>query len=295
MSVLDKLKPFTPGPVRHRVLMARLGTRRTTQSVRMLPDFLVIGAQRSGTSSLYKYLGTHPQIAPSLRKEVEYFTRRYGNGLDWYRAHFPLELRRQWSRRALGRELLAFEATPDYLVHPLAAERAALLLPSARIVVLLRDPVARAFSHHCHMARLGFESLTFEEALLREPERLAPDLDAMHDDPGHDPKRFLRFSYVARGMYARQLEAWMSRFERDRLLIVQSEELYARPAKVYEDILGFLGVARLLPKRFPNYSAAARGAPGRIPPAAKELLAQRFEEPNRELFELLGQDLGWNG
>lgn len=294
VTVVDRLKPLTPVRVRRSLLRARMRARRVLPGGRLLPDFLVIGAQRSGTSSLYKYLGGHPEIAPSLRKEVGYFTRSYGEGVHWYRAHFPLAARRQVAARLARRELLTFEATPDYLFHPLAAERAHQLVPDAKLVVLLREPVARAFSHHQHMTRLGFESLGFEEAIDREPERLAADLAAMAADPLHDPRHYLWFSYASRGLYAEQLERWFACYGRRRCLVIDSQVLHAEAEQTYQQILAFLGVSPWSPRSFDNHSyPGRRPASDDVPPAVRARLQAHFAAPNQALVRLLGRDLGW--
>lgn len=295
MKAADRLKAITPIPLQRSVARRRVNLRRTSQAGRTLPDFLVIGAQRCGTSSLYKYLGWHPEIVPSLRKEVEYFTRSYGKGIGWYRAHFPLRVRRDVAHRVLHREILTFEATPDYLLHPLAAQRAAELLPDAKLIVLLRDPVSRAFSHYLHMCRRGFENLGFDQAIEKETQRIAGDLRGIHADPAYDPKQYLRFSYSARGLYAEQIERWMARYPPDRLLILASGDLYRDPSSTYARVLEFLGVHSWSPKSFPTFTEARQGLSDSqtLAPHMREMLVERFREPNQALFRLIGTDLGW--
>lgn len=295
MALVDKLKPITPRAVRRSVLSARMQARLATPAERVRPDFLVLGAQRCGTSSLYKYLGRHPRIAPSLRKEVGYFTSFYGRGVSWYLAHFPLAARASLMQRA-GREMVSFEATPDYLLHPLAPARVQALLPDARFVVVLRDPVERAFSHYLHMQRLGFESRSFEEAINEEPTTVAADLARVYLDPGHNPKAFHRYSYGARSHYVEQLERWMGHFPRDRFIVVDSTELYAEPERTYWEILRFLALPRWSPKEFSNHSYGGRAAPARAVMDARmrEQLGQRFAEANRGLAELVGREFPWN-
>ncbi|MGI9119467.1 MAG: sulfotransferase family protein [Acidimicrobiales bacterium] len=286
---------MVPLSMRRSLVSRRITVRLAIDAARMKPDFLVVGAQRTGTSSLYKYLGQHPHIAPSLRKEVSYFTRYYGRGPDWYSAHFPLAMRQKLVRRWCGHGLSTFGATPDYLLRPLAAERARRHVPDARIIVLLRDPVARAYSHYQHMVRLGFESLSFEEAVSCEPERLAEDLERIVTDPGHDPKFLVRFSYVTRGLYAEQLRTWMRHFPPERFLILDSEGFYARPDDAYQKVLRFLDLPAWRPPHYVNFSirGRARGPSEPMTPATRTLLAQRFAEPNHALGELLGRDFAW--
>jgi len=290
MPVAYRLKPVVPEAVRWRLVRARVVARRPTASARMLPDALLIGAQRSGTSSLFRYLAAHPNVGPPVRKEVGYFTRRYSAGEGWYRAHFPLAVRRRLTAGAF----VTFDATPDYLVHPYAAERAARLVPGARVVVLLRDPVERAASHYRHMVRVGFEELPLEEAIEREPERLAGDLARLRQDPGHDPRSFLRHSYVTRGLYAEQLARWFECFPSDRVLIIESAELFSSPERAFGAVVAFLGLPPWTPRRFPNVSArSSGGSEPPISPVARRALQERFAGPDRELAALLGRTPGW--
>jgi hypothetical protein len=285
MAVRDQVRSRVPPGVRHRIARGRLRYRVPTGRWRRLPDVLVIGAQRSGTSSLYRALGGHPGAAPSFRKEVEYFSRYHARGEDWYRAHFPLAA--GW-----GRWRVAFEATPDYLLHPLAATRAAALVPEAALVVLLRDPVARAWSHHRHMVRLGYEALDFEDALAAEDDRLAPDLARLAEDPDHDPKGLLRYSYAARGRYSGQLARWLDVYPRDRLLVVRSEDLFAAPAPTLARIAAHVGLAPRDPWPPLANVSAGHGDPGpaAMTDAARERLAAAFATEPAALAALLGPD-----
>ena len=273
---LDAVRSRVPLEWRHRLARARLRYRVPTGRWRALPDALVIGAQRAGTSSLYRYLGAHPGVAPSFRKEVEYFSRYEARGEDWYRAHFELRA---------GRRHLRFEATPDYLFHPLAADRAASLVPQAKLVVLLRDPAERAWSHYRHMVRLGYETLDFAAALAAEEDRCGPDLAALAADPDHDPKALLRYSYVARGHYAGQLARWYARYPRDQVLVLPSTRLFDRPAAAYAEVLSFLGLAPWSPPAFRNASAVP-GAPDPAPidPNARRRLDTAFAADDPTLW-----------
>jgi hypothetical protein len=278
MAVLDAVRKRIPLDVRHRVAQWRVQIRTPTSRWRALPDVLVIGAQRSGTSTLYRHLGHHPDVAPSLRKETEYFSRRFARGERWYRAHFAFTRRHR----------TCFEATPDYLFHPLAAGRAATVVPAARLVVLLRDPVDRAWSHYHHMVALGHEPLDFDAALAAEDERCAGDLARLGDDPSHDPVALLRYSYAGRGRYAGQLARWLDHFPAERLLVVRSEDLFADPAAEYQHILDFLQLARWEPAGFVNVSRVAGSRLPPVPADARDRLAATFEQPNRDLAALLG-------
>ena len=294
-ALVDKLRPFLPARLAWHVVYTRLALRQRTGRLRMLPDFLIIGAQRCGTSSLYKYLGWHPSIAPSLRKETDYFSVRFGEGLGWYRAHFPVRLQGRWGRMFRRRRVLAFEATPDYLLHPHSAARVADLLPNAKIIAMLRNPVDRAFSNYEHMVRLGFETLSFEQALDKEEDRLAGEFQLLDQDPSYSALDLRRFSYVKRGKYAEQLGTWMRHFPQEQMLVLQSEDFFADTASVYREISGFLGVRSWQPRKFPNYSyRRGRESPkGEMSAEMRRRLEETFAPHNQRLYELLGRDLGW--
>ena len=282
-------RPLRPGLRRFRSATARR---------RILPSFLVLGAQRAGTSTLFFHLRQHPEISGprgaeksvDWPKELHFFDEKFGKGVDWYRAFFPLEASRSLARRR-GRDRIAGEATPNYLFHPQAPPRAAEVLPSARLIALLRDPVERAYSHYQLMHRTGRENLTFVDALAAEAERLAGERDAMQTVPDFRGPHHRHHAYVARGLYAEQLERWLDHFSREQLLVIRAEDFRDRPAEIFAQTLAFLGVQPWMPARFELRNAAVYTP---IDRALGAELAERFAESNRRLARLLGRDLGWD-
>ena len=273
---LDGLRARVPLEWRHRLARQRLRLLVPTGRWRALPDALVIGAQRAGTSSLYRWLGDHPGVAPSFRKEVEYFSRYWARGEDWYRAHFEVRA---------GRRHLRFEATPDYLFHPLAAARAASVVPDARIVVLLRDPVARAWSHYRHMVRLGYETLPFADALAAEESRCAGDMEALAADPDHDARALLLYSYAARGHYADQLARWCAVYPECRILLLPSADLFGDAPGAYAKVLEFLDLDPWSPPAFRNVSTMrGQGSAPAMDPAARGRLEAEYAADDRTLW-----------
>jgi hypothetical protein len=290
----DRAKAMAPDEMRRALVTARLRSRRKTARWRELPDVLIIGGQRCGTSSLYKWLGRHPNVAPSLRKEIEYFSIDHARGGDWYRAHFPTTLRRR-AAAAMGRPLVTFEATPDYLFDPRAPGRAQALVPDAKLIALLRDPADRAVSHYHLNVRLGDEPLDLEGALRSEEDRLTDEWERVAEDPNYRAIPLRRFSYVARGRYAEQLERWLELYPRRQLLVLRSEDLYARPAEVFRRVLGFLDLPAWEPPEFRNYSFIGPfgGTYPDPPDTVRRFLADRYAEPNRRLVYLLGEEFQW--
>ena len=272
-------------------MTARWRFRRATALLRVLPDFLIIGAARSGTTSLYWYLATHPDVAPACRKEIGFFDRGFGKGLLWYRAHFPTIPASRRHRLTGGKPLLTGEATPEYLLHPQVPGRVAETLPNTKLIVLLRNPVERAYSHYHLQIRNGFESLSFEEAVEREEERLDGVQERVMAGEDSFSKELHFYSYLTRGVYADQLANWLRFFPRERLLILVTEEFHRQRAETFGRVLEFLDLSPWEPKEFPNYHRAPRT---HMNPATRKRLEEYFAPHNRRLYELLGQDLGWD-
>src|SRR5262245_42568124 len=272
--------PHVPEPVRKVARNAIWGFGRATSRWRRLPGFLVLGAQKAGTAALYAYLRWHPGITRPSWKEVSFFDRHWWRGPAWYRGQFPLR----------SGERLVGEASPSYLFHPLAPERVRAVVPEARLVALVRDPVARAYSQYQHEVALGREPLSFEDALAAEPERTRGEVERLVADPRAFSRAWWDHTYVARGLYAEQLERWLAVFPREQLLVVRSEDLGERPAETYAEILSFLGAA---PHALDEYPRIFGREYADMSPETRLTLAARFAEPNRRLEALLGRDLGW--
>ena len=234
-------------------------------------------------------------MAPSLRKEIEYFSIDHARGERWYRAHFPLELRRRVARWR-GRPWLTFEATPDYLFDPRVAERVRRQLPAAKLIVILRDPVSRAVSHYHHNVRHGLEPLDLAAALHAEDERLDGAYQEVLDHPDSRALALRRYAYVGRGRYAEQLERWRALFPAEQMMIVSSADLFDATGDTFGRILDFLGLPRWQPEEFRNYSYR-NPFEGDYPDPSPEVTAfldERFAEPNRVLVDLLGDEFRWD-
>ena len=274
--------PTIPEPARAVLRNAVWTYGRATASARPLPDFLIIGAQKAGTTALYAYLRRHPAITGPSWKEVSYFDRHYERGEAWYRGNFP--------NRVRARGKLVGEASPSYIFHPLGPGRVKALVPEARLVALVRNPVERALSHYHHEVSLGREPLSFEDALDAEEERLRGEEERLAADSSYFSRAWWSHAYKARGRYAEQLERWLAVFPRDRLLILPSEDLGGEPERTHARVLDFLGAA---PHRLDAYPRVYERQYEAMSAETRKRLAAEFEAPNRGLYELLGRDLGW--
>ena len=246
----------------------------------MLPTFLILGAQKAGTTFLHELLVEHPRVGSPVKKEIHYFTLHFARPTSWYRAQFPL----------VGSADHVGEAAPYYLFHPACPERVRTVVPQAKLLVLLRDPVARAYSHHSHEVALGYEKLDFATALSREEGRLAGEEERLLADPHYQSFAHRHYSYVSRGLYARQLERWYQQFPREQLLIIASEQLFASPVETLHRVQAWLG----LQPHTPN-ALAARNSRSYSPmaPDVRAMLKARFATETAALAELAGGVLPW--
>jgi hypothetical protein len=264
--------------------------RILTGRLRVLPDFVIIGAQRCGTTSLYNYLVGHPGVVPAFKKETLYFSNYFGKGVTWYRAHFPLACHKYYVGHLRHRDFVTGEASPYYIFHPRAASRASRTIPQAKLIALLRNPVDRAYSHYHHEVRMGVECLTFEDAIEREEERVSMERAKILDDGGYRSFNHQNYSYLSRGIYVDQLEDWIRLFDRDQVLVLKSEDLEKNPPATLQQVTGFIGLPTWELKEHKKYHYAHY--PDMNVATRKRLIAY-FRPHNRKLYEFLGSDLGW--
>jgi hypothetical protein len=272
--------------------------RRSSAWARALPDFLLIGAQKSGTTSLYAYLTAHPDVRPARHKEVHYFdlgSRAWAElGEGWYRSMFPLRAQLAVERRRASRPVLTGEASPYYLFHPVAPQRAAALVPRARLLVIVRDPVERAWSHYRHEVAAGRETLDFADALDAEPERLAGADDDIRNGIDSTAARNHRLcSYVGRGRYAEQLRAWLAYYPREQLHVMVAEDMFAAPEAAWRSAVAFLGLAPAAPPPFDVHNRGSADHDLGMDANVRARLRKEFAASDAELEELLGRSLPW--
>ena len=268
--------------IRHRF---RIATRRLAP--RPLPDFLIIGAQRSGTTALHHLLADHAGIRAPVRKEINFFTHNFHRGIGWYRAHFPISLLRG------ERSWLTFESTPYYLYYPLAARRAHTILPHGRLIAILRNPVDRAFSQYRLNVLKGRESRSFMDAIRAEEQqqKAATERITEHrtvEDHIHD-----YYSYLSRGLYVDQLQHWLDFYGAERLLVLCFEEFRANATGELRRVVDFLGLARgdQLVVKNRGFEATRNQA---IPYSSRSLLVDYFAPSNERLFQVVGRTFPWD-
>ncbi len=269
--------------------------RGISSPLRLLPDFLIIGTQRGGTTSLYHYLQAHPSVYAAATKDTHFFDKKFHKGVGWYRAHFPTRMVRTYAQRFRQPPFVTGEASPSYLFYPHAPKRVATVLPQVKLIVLLRNPVSRAYSQYYHAIELGHETLSFEESLEREEERTAKEYELMLTDEYYYSHAYKHQSYLSRGIYVDQLQSWLALFPREQFLILKSEEFYADPAATLKQVLAFLGLPEVaLPDRKQHYKQYNNNTYRKMEPALRQRLLEYFASHNARLYELLGVNFGWD-
>ena len=262
--------------------------RRATWSYRVFPEVLIIGAQKAGTTSLFWYMGLHPQLVPSFKKEVHYFdggntgeTDNFAKGEAWYRSHFPLG-------KNVGEHQKVFEASPLYLFHPLVAERIHNRAPDAKLIVILRNPTDRAISHYYHEVKMGTETLPLMQALQSEEQRL----ESILLEGQYHKAEFGRYSYLARGKYYEQLQAYLKYFDLENILIINSELLFSQPEVALKVVFDFVGVdPTFFADDLKPMNVGIKKSEDLV--EVRRFLDSYFKPHNEKLFRFLGEDYGW--
>ena len=265
--------------------------RRLTASLRMLPDFLIIGAQKSGTTSLYNHLIQHPGVGTAFEKEVRYFNDHYEEGVNWYRAHFPLQMHANRMTRRHGSRYLTGEGEPSYLPNPKAPERVLDLVPDVKLIVMLRNPVDRAFSHYHHRFVRDREARSFEEVCNTDKETLKDGWDKM---PTGDYIRLghAHYSYLPRGFYYEQLKTWFGVFPREQFLLIRAEDFFAETQAIFDEVLDFLALPPHALEQRKKHNVGKYSAT--LSDAMRQDLSNYFRPHNQQLYDFIGRDLSWD-
>lgn len=259
----------------------------------ILPDFLIIGSMKCGTTSLYYYLGQHPGIRPAAAKEIGFLNdpAMHRLGERWYRAHFPTRAAMDRQAARLGYRPLTGEASPS-MMSRFYALNAARHVPRARLIAVLRDPVERAYSHYQHNRRtVVIDPLSFWDALMAEEQRTARDVALNDTDPASAGDALTRYSYARRGFYIDHIAMWLEHFPREQLRLVCYEQFIADPLATCNEIADHLG----LPPH--DFEVSRRFNPGHytqpMDQRCRDYLTERMRPYNRRLFDFLGEDWGW--
>ena len=242
-----------------------------------LPFFFILGVEKGGTTSLYSYLTKHPDMKPAVTKEPNYFSKYYSRGTNWYKACFPFR----------GKTC---DATPRYFDYPYAPQRIKSIIPESKFILLLRNPIDRAWSQHSMVVRGGHEIWDFDNAIRYEKGRTESEWKKMLNDPTYYSDDYFRHAYLSRGIYVNSLKRWFEHFDRKQFFIIDSQEFFENPSNVFENVLKFLELSKFHLEEF-----RIKGKANKIKMSSehRKQLNEFFKPHNEDLFKLIGRKFDW--
>lgn len=259
-----------------------------TGPIRSLPDFIIIGTVRSGTTSLYYNLCEHPCIISAAYDELGFFDSNFNLGLNWYRSFFPTILHKYFVKIS-KKYALTGEDTPFYIWNSIAANRILKLIPKVKLIVLFRNPIDRTYSDYHLGIRSKSELLSFEEAIKSEL-KLLEDTQGWNSDNDIEKYTILR-SYIAKGIYSSQLKIWFNLFSQKQLHIVSTEEFSCNPQETLDKIFKFLGVPKYKIKNLQKYKVANYPE---MKSETRKFLIDYFKPHNQQLYNMLNRKFDWD-
>ena len=269
----------------HRIV--KRGMAGITASSRVLPDFIIIGTARSGTTSLYYNICEHPCVIPAAYDEIGFFDSNYHLGINWYRSMFPTQRKMEEVKKNTGFAITG-EDTPFYIWNQLVANRILTTLPNARLIVLIRNPVDRAYSNYHLGLRSVTENLSFEDAIKSELDRL----DTVETHSENNVAKFtIPRSYIAKGFYAEQLKIWFELFSSEQLFIVNTDDFESYPQKTLNQIYSFLRIPEINVGNLEKHKVESYG---KMKSETREFLLDLYKPYNEILFNLIGQKFDWD-
>jgi len=276
-----------------KVVLQTFLANRLRSAERPPPDFVIAGAQRCGTTSLFRALAKHPAMMSNVldAKGIHYFDTSYHQNKAWYFAHFPSQAERDSHSAKIEQRAIVGEASPYYVYHPDGAKRMAETIPDTKIVVLLRNPVKRAISHHLHMVWEGHESVEdIDEALNLEAERLKGIDQQLLSDSTFVSRPHQHYSYLERGHYADQLERLYAHVDRENVLVMATEVLVRDSKTSLATIQSFIGL-----EPDPAIDLEKRNASSKFEPKPETVarLTEEYAESNKRLASLVDCEIPW--
>ena len=259
-----------------------------TGFIRVIPDFLVIGAKRCGTTSLYQHLPEHPCISKSPHDNMGFFNDNFHLGVNWYKSFFPTTFTRKKIKSKFG-DFLAFDVTTKYMEEESTANNVYQTKPNMKIIIILRNPVDRAYSQYHLSVRQTAERRSFEDVVEENMNRLNKE---SHEHYEIKPKFSAKEdNYLKKGLYALQLRYWLKIFPRENILTVSTEEFESNQQIIYNKIFEFLNISKFEVK---NTKKMQKGNYPPIKSETRNLLLDYFRQHNHELFELINMKFDWD-
>ena len=273
-----------------------------TGFIRVLPDFLVIGAKRCGTTSLYQHLSEHPCISRSPHDNIGFFNENYHLGINWYKSLFPTKFTRDKIIKKHGK-FLTYDVTPQYLREPYVAKRMFQTFPKMKLVVLLRNPIDKSYSHHImgknsntlnnnpEWEGIDNKQVSFEDIVNRDIELISKYEKKNGELNDNYFRNVITKTNLARGFYAQFLRKWFDVYDRKQFLILSSSELANSTQKTLNKIFNFLEIPEY---DIPDTTKINTQKYEPMKKQTREILIQFFKKYNNELYELIDRKFDWD-
>ncbi len=263
----------------------------STSKIRVLPDFIIIGGMRCGTSSLFNYLNLHPYIKTSRTKEIHFFDRNFGKGINWYKSFFPSLVYKWIMKMIFNQDVITGEASPNYLFDPRVPKRISMLIPNTKLILLLRNPVYRTYSNYNYNVKNNKENKSFRDSIKNEKKFLDDNLKGEftyenYKNFENGPYR----PYLMKSIYIKQIKNWTRYFPKNQILIIKSEDLFLKPQYVLAKVFNFLNIPNYQTKKFKLYNYL--NYPD-IKPDILDFLFEYFEPFNQDLYKFLNRNFNW--
>jgi len=261
-----------------------------THPLHTLPNYLIIGAAKCGTSSLHEYLMQHPCVGKVLTKQLHFFDRYFERGPNWYKVCLPFTWKKFYVEQFLKKNFATGEATAHYINHPLAPKRVQEILPNVKIIVMLRNPIDRAYSHYQMEFNNKNEELSFEDAIVEEPKRIEGEKEKLERDTSYFSKNYPHRAYLDGSKYVEQLEKWLEYFPLEQFYFISTEDFNNNTSKIYHDTLVYLD----LPKHdLLEYKKLRERKYVKMNPDTRKKLSEYFKPYNERLYSLIGKNFNW--
>ena len=260
-----------------------------TGFIRVIPDFLVIGAKRCGTTSLYQHLSEHPCISRSPRDNIGFFNENYHLGINWYKSLFPTVFYKK-KMESKNKHCLFFDVTSTYMEEELTAKNVYEVNPNQKIIVILRNPVDRAYSHYHVNVKEKSEKRSFEDAIFEEMNRIKSERIIQNKNKNLRVFTPNNIHYLKKGFYALQLKSWFKIFPREQILVLSTEEFQEDQNLIYKKIFDFLNIPNM---KIKSTEKMEKGNYTHMKHDTRNLLLDYFRQCNHELFELINSEFDW--
>ena len=257
-----------------------------TANSRVLPDFIIIGTVRSGTTSLYYNMCKHPSILSASTDEIGFFDSNYQLGIEWYKSMFPKKTEMNKIKEKTKFSITG-EDTPFYFWKADVIDRIHKVIPDCKLIAILRNPIDRTYSNYQIGVKYGSENLSFEEAIREEKKFLENNTSQVDPELKYSRPR----SYLAKSHYSEQIKMWHKKFPRNQLLIISTEEYTTQHQKTFDDIFRFLElpthkIGNPEKKKVEKYVSMNSNT--------RQRLLDYFRPYNSDLYKLIGKEFDWN-